>query len=182
MKAVASNLRDSAAIERLSSKPNYNAQLRTTCVATMLEAGHAFNALPQTARATVNCRVLPGESLDEVQATLVRVLADPNISITATWTHVASAPSPLDPEIMQAIEKVSAQFWPGVPVIPSMAAGATDGSFLRNAGIPTYGHSGLALDVADLRAHGKDERIPIKSFYDGLEYQYQLVKALSSAK
>ena len=83
---------------------------------------------------------------------------------------------------MQAIEKVSAQFWPDVPIIPSMSAGATDGSFLRNAGIPTYGHSGLALDVADLRAHGKDERIPVKSFYEGVEYQYRLVKALSSGK
>jgi len=182
MRAVAAGKPDSTAINRLSSKPNYNAQLRTTCVATMLEAGHAFNALPQTARATVNCRVLPGESLDDVQATLMRVLADPNISVTATWKHVASAPSPLDPEIMQAIEQVSARFWPDVPIIPSMSAGATDGSFLRNAGIPTYGHSGLALDVADLRAHGRDERIPVKSFYDGVEYQYQLVKALSSAK
>lgn len=182
MRSVASGELVGAAVERLSSKPAYNAQLRTTCVATMLEGGHAFNALPQTARATVNCRVLPGEPLEEVRSTLVHVLADPQILVTPTWTHVASEPSPLDATIVGAIERVSAQFWPGVPVIPSMTSGATDGSFLRNAGIPTYGHSGLALDVTDVRFHGKDERIPVKSFYDGLEYQYQLVKALSSAR
>jgi acetylornithine deacetylase/succinyl-diaminopimelate desuccinylase-like protein len=182
MKSIATGRPAAGAVERLSSKPVYNAQLRTTCVATMLEGGHAFNALPQTARATVNCRVLPGEPVEEVQRTLVRVLADPQISVTPTWTHVASAPSPLNPEIIETIEKLSAEFWPGVPVIPSMTSGATDGSFLRNAGIPTYGHSGLALDIVDVRFHGKDERVPVKSFYDGLEYQYRLVKALSSGK
>jgi acetylornithine deacetylase/succinyl-diaminopimelate desuccinylase-like protein len=180
MKSIASGRTDAGAVERLSSKPVYNAQLRTTCVATMLEGGHAVNALPQTARATVNCRVLPGEPVEEVQKTLVRVLADPQISVTPIWTHVASAPSPLNPEIMETIEKLSAEFWPGAPVIPSMSSGATDGSFLRNAGIPTYGHSGLALDIVDVRFHGKDERVPVQSFYDGLEYQYRLVKALSS--
>ena len=182
MRSVASGELAGAAVERLSSKPAYNAQLRTTCVATMLEGGHAFNALPQAARATVNCRVLPGEPMEEVRSTLVRVLADQQISVTPTWTHVASAPSPLDPTILETVERVSAQFWPGVPVIPSMTSGATDGSFLRNAGIPTYGHSGLALEMTDVRFHGKDERIPVKSFYDGLEYQYRLVKALSSAR
>ena len=182
MRSIASGRPDAGAIERLSSKPVYNAQLRTTCVATMLEGGHAFNALPQTARATVNCRVLPGESVEEVQTTLARVLADPEISVTPTWTHVASAPSPLNPEIMQTIERLSAEFWPSAPVIPTMSSGATDGSFLRNAGIPTYGHSGLALDIVDVRFHGKDERVPVRSFYDGLEYQYRLVKALSSGK
>jgi acetylornithine deacetylase/succinyl-diaminopimelate desuccinylase-like protein len=182
MRSIASGRPDARAIERLSSKPVYNAQLRTTCVATMLEGGHAFNALPQTARATVNCRVLPGEPVEEVQMTLARVLADPEISVTPTWTHVASAPSPLNPEIMQTIERLSAEFWPSAPVIPAMSSGATDGSFLRNAGIPTYGHSGLALDIVDVRFHGKDERVPVQSFYDGLEYQYRLVKALSSGK
>jgi len=182
MRSIASGELAGQAVERLSSKPAYNAQLRTTCVATMLEGGHAFNALPQTARATVNCRVLPGDNVDEVRSTLVRVLADQQISVTPTWTHVASAPSPLDPAILETIERVGAQFWPAVPVIPTMTPGATDGSFLRNAGIPTYGHSGLALDITDVRFHGKDERIPVKSFYDGLEYQYQLVKALSSPR
>lgn len=182
MKSIASGPPDAGAVERLSSKPIYNAQLRTTCVATMLEGGHAVNALPQTARATINCRVLPGASVEEVQTTLARVLADPQISVTPTWAHVASAPSPLDPEIMETIERLSAEFWPGAPVIPTMSSGATDGSFLRNAGIHTYGHSGLALDSVDVRFHGRDERVPVKSFYDGLEYQYRLVKALSSGK
>ncbi len=180
MKSVASDHPDAAAIERLSASPTFNAQLRTTCVATMLEAGHAMNALPQTARATVNCRVLPGEPVQQVQATLVRVLDDEQISVTAVWTHVASAPSPLDPKIIQTVERISAEFWPGVPIIPTMSAGATDGSFLRNAGIPTYGHSGLVLDAIDERFHGKDERITAQAFYQGQEYLYRLVKALAS--
>jgi acetylornithine deacetylase/succinyl-diaminopimelate desuccinylase-like protein len=182
MNSVASGRPDPVAVARLSAMPSYNAQLRTTCVATMLEAGHAFNALPQRAQATVQCRVLPGEPIEEVQKTLVRVVDDGQISVTPRWTHVYSKPSPLTPEILQAVEKVTAQFWPGVPVIPTMSSGATDGSFLRNAGIPTYGTSGLASDIDDVRAHGKDERVLIKSFNDGQEYLYRLVKALSSSK
>ena len=158
----------------------YNALLRTTCVATLLEGGHAVNALPQTARASVNCRILPGEPVDEVQKTLVRVLADDLISVTPIGTPVPSPPSPLNPEIMRTVERLTAEFWPGIPVIPTMLAAATDGSFLRNAGIPTYGHSGLGTDVVDVRIHGKDERILVKSFFDGHEYLYRLVKALSS--
>jgi acetylornithine deacetylase/succinyl-diaminopimelate desuccinylase-like protein len=182
MRAVAAGQADAGAIERLSSKPVYNAQLRTTCVATLLQGGHAENALPQSARATVNCRVLPGESIDDVHKTLVAVLDDAQISVAPTWVHVSSAPSPLNAEIMQAVEQLSARFWPGAPVIPAMSSGATDGSFLRNAGIPTYGHSGLAMNIDDIRAHGKDERIPVKSFYEGAEYLYLLVKTLASAK
>jgi len=145
----------------------------------MLEGGHATNALPQTARATVNCRVLPGEPLAEVAATLRKVLADDQIALTQTWAHVASDPSPLRPDLVQAIEKLTAEFWPGIPVIPSMSTGATDGSFLRNVGIPTYGHSGLAGDVDDVRAHGRDERVSVKAFDNGLEYLYRLVKVLA---
>jgi acetylornithine deacetylase/succinyl-diaminopimelate desuccinylase-like protein len=151
-------------------------------VATLLQGGHAENALPQSARATVNCRVLPGASIVEVQKTLVRVLDDEQISVTPTWVHVSSMPSPLNQEIMQAVEILSARFWPGAPVIPSMSTGATDGSFLRNAGIPTYGHSGLAMNIDDIRAHGRDERILVKSFYDGIEYLYELVKVLASGR
>jgi len=164
---------------RLAANPFYNALLRTTCVATMLEGGQAFNALPQLASATVNCRIMPGESVDEVKATLVRVLADDQIVITQVDQPVLSAPSALNEEIMGSIEKLSQQFWPGAVVIPTMSAGATDGSYLRNAGIPTYGHSGLAGDINDSRIHGKDERIPVKSFYEGEEYLYRLVKSLS---
>jgi acetylornithine deacetylase/succinyl-diaminopimelate desuccinylase-like protein len=164
---------------RLAAHPFYNALLRTTCVATMLEGGQAFNALPQLASATVNCRVMPGETVDEIKATLARVLADDQIVITQVDQPVLSAPSALNEEIMGSIEKLSQQFWPGAVVIPTMSAGATDGSYLRNAGIPTYGHSGLAGDINDSRIHGKDERIPVKSFYEGEEYLYWLVKSLS---
>jgi acetylornithine deacetylase/succinyl-diaminopimelate desuccinylase-like protein len=170
---------DPAALARLSANPGYNAQLRTTCVATMLEGGHAYNALPQTARAVVNCRIMPDEKVDDVTATLVRVLADDQISVTPVKPPVLSPPSALDEALLSAIDKTSAEFWPGVPVVPVMSAGATDGSYLRNAGIPTFGHSGLAGDVDDVRTHGKDERVPVKSFFDGQEYLYRLVKRLS---
>ena len=148
----------------------------------MLEGGHAYNALPQVARAIINCRIMPGELLDEVKATLVEVLADDQISVTQIGEPVLSAPSALQDEVMGAIEKVSAEFWPGTPIVPIMSAGATDGSYLRNAGIPTYGHSGLASDVDDVRTHGRDERVLVKSVFDGQEYLYRLVKVLSGGK
>src|SRR5436190_5642402 len=179
MRALAAGSADAAAIARLSADPAFNAQMRTTCTATLLQGGHAPNALPQLARANVNCRVLPGEPIEELEKTLKQVLADDQIKLIRAYEPTASAPSPLRPEIVQPIEKLTAQFWPGIPVIPSMSAGATDGSFLRNAGIPTYGHSGLAGDIDDVRAHGRDERVSVKAFDDGLEYLYQLVKALS---
>jgi acetylornithine deacetylase/succinyl-diaminopimelate desuccinylase-like protein len=181
MRAMLGDRLDPAApsFVRLAAHPFYNALLRTTCVATMLEGGQAFNALPQLASATVNCRVMPGETVDEIKATLARVLADDQIVITQIDQPVLSAPSALNEEIMGSIEKLSQQFWPGAVVIPTMSAGATDGSYLRNAGIPTYGHSGLAGDINDSRIHGKDERIPVKSFYEGEEYLYRLVKSLS---
>jgi acetylornithine deacetylase/succinyl-diaminopimelate desuccinylase-like protein len=181
IRALLSGRPDPAALSlmRLSANPFYNAQLRTTCVATMLEGGHAYNALPQVARATVNCRIMPGEPVDEVKATLVRVLDDPQISVTQLGEPVLSAPSALHEEIMGAIGKVSAEFWPGAPIVPIMSAGATDGSYLRNAGIPTYGNSGLAGDVDDVRVHGRDERVLVKSFFDGQQYLYRLVKVLA---
>jgi acetylornithine deacetylase/succinyl-diaminopimelate desuccinylase-like protein len=181
MRAVLSDWPDPAAASfvRLTANPFYNALLRTTCVATMLEGGQAFNALPQLASATVNCRVMPGEAVDEVKATLVRVLADDQITLTLVDQPVLSTPSALNEEIMGSIEKLSQQFWPGAVVLPTMSAGATDGSYLRNAGIPTYGHSGLAGDINDSRIHGKDERIPVKSFYEGEDYLNRLVKMLS---
>jgi len=182
IRSVISGTPDTTALSRLSANPAYNAQLRTTCVATMLEGGHAFNALPQVARATVNCRMMPGEPVDEVKATLERVLADPQISVRQIGRPVPSAPSPLNEEIMGAITKVAAEFWPGTPVVPIMSAAGTDGMFLRNAGIPTYGNSGLAGDVDDVRAHGKDERVSVKSFFDGVEYLHRLVRTLSGGK
>jgi acetylornithine deacetylase/succinyl-diaminopimelate desuccinylase-like protein len=181
MRAVLSDKPDPAAMSfvRLAANPVYNAQLRTTCVATMLEGGHAVNALPQLARAKVNCRIMPGEPVDEIKATLERVLADEQIVVTQLEQPVLSAPSELHEEIMGSIEKLSQEFWPGAVVLPIMSAGATDGSYLRNAGIPTYGHSGLAADVNENRVHGKDERILVKSFYQGEDYLYRLVKMLS---
>jgi acetylornithine deacetylase/succinyl-diaminopimelate desuccinylase-like protein len=179
MRAVLQDKPDPAAISRLSANPVYNAQLRTTCVATILSGGHAANALPQLASAKVNCRIMPGEPVDEVKATLERVLADDQIAVTQLGQPVLSAPSALREEIMGSIGKLTGEFWPGAVVLPTMSAGATDGSHLRNAGIPTYGHSGLAGDIYDIRAHGKDERVLIKSFYEGEDYLYRLVKMLS---
>ncbi len=179
MRAIVGDRPDQASLVRLTANPFYNAILRTTCVATMLEGGQAFNALPQLASATVNCRVMPGETVDEIKTTLTKVLADDQIVITQIDQPVLSAPSALNEEIMGSIDKLSQQFWPGAVVIPTMISGATDGSYLRNAGIPTYGHSGLAGDINDSRIHGKDERILVKSFYEGGDYLYRLVKLLS---
>jgi acetylornithine deacetylase/succinyl-diaminopimelate desuccinylase-like protein len=183
---VASDIRallsDPSAAEvaaRLSDDPAYNALLRTTCVATMLEGGTAINALPQLASAKVNCRILPGENVDQVKTTLEQIMADDQISVTQLGTPTLSSPSPLSDAILGPITKLSEEFFPGAIVLPTMSPGATDGSYLRNAGIPTYGHSGLAGDIHEFRAHGKDERILVKSFFTGSEYLYRLTKALS---
>jgi acetylornithine deacetylase/succinyl-diaminopimelate desuccinylase-like protein len=175
MKAIAIDDKDSAAAARLSASPFYNAQLRTTCVPTMLEAGHAENALPQTARAIVNCRILPEERPEQTRETLARVVADPAVKITPVQQPRPSEASRLSPAIMVPVERVSARLLPGVPVIPQMETGATDGAYLRGAGIPTYGVSGVFIDMDDNRSHGRDERILVKEFYDGAEFIYQLV-------
>ncbi|MET0412537.1 MAG: M20/M25/M40 family metallo-hydrolase [Polyangiaceae bacterium] len=179
LKAVLADKPDPAALERLSAKAPFNAQLRTTCVATRFEAGHADNALPQLARAMVNCRILPGQRVEDVQKTLVSVLASKEIKVIADRRDTGSAPSPLAPTLIATIEKLTAKFWPGIEILPTMSAGATDSRFLRNAGIPSYGHSGLANDIFDVRAHGKDERVSVKAFYEGQQYLYELVKALA---
>jgi acetylornithine deacetylase/succinyl-diaminopimelate desuccinylase-like protein len=185
MAAIARNPGDSASAARLSAaSPFYNAQLRTTCVPTMIEGGHAPNALPQRARATVNCRIIPGATSAEVLATLKRVVADTAVRITYVSEPRAtnSAESPLTPEMLGMIEEVTNRLWVGVPVIPQMETGATDGAFLRDAGIPTYGVSGVFIDVDDYRAHGRDERIIVSAFYDGVEYVYQLVLAAAGVR
>ena len=145
----------------------------------MLQGGHAANALPQLASAKVNCRIMPGEPVEEVEAALKRVLDDDRIAVTRLDTPVLSAPSEPREDVMGAIEKLSQEFFPDAVVLPVMSTGGTDGSYLRNAGIPTYGHSGLANDISDFRAHGKDERVPVQSFYQGQECLYRLVKMLS---
>jgi acetylornithine deacetylase/succinyl-diaminopimelate desuccinylase-like protein len=182
MKAVLAARPDPKAIERLSAKPPYNAQLRTTCVATQVQAGHAENALPQLARATVNCRLLPGQSVEAVQKTLATVLASDQIQVIPKERDTPSEPSALNPELTAAIEKLTAKYWPGIGMLPTMSTGATDSRFLRNAGIPTYGHSGLAQDIFDVRAHGKDERVQVSAFYEGQRYLYELVKELAGGR
>ncbi|MCC7132144.1 MAG: M20/M25/M40 family metallo-hydrolase [Gemmatimonadales bacterium] len=178
MTAIVANPADPAAARVLAADPRYNSQLRTTCVATMLEGGHATNALPQRARANVNCRILPDESPDDVQRTLERVIGNPKVTVTPVGRANDSPPSPLTESLMGDIERVTADLWPGVPVIPTMSTGATDGLYLRNAGIPVYGVSGLFYP--DTGAHGMNERVPAEAFYQGLEFMFRLVKRLSS--
>ena len=170
---------DPASIAYFSDTPFYNSRLRTTCVATRLDAGHADNALPQRARATVNCRVLPGESIAGVHNTLETVIGNDQVSVTRVNEATLSPPSPLTAEILGAIESITESMWPGVPVIPTMSTGATDGLYLRNAGIPVYGVSGLFGDINDVRAHGQNERILIESYFDGQEFLYRLTQSLS---
>jgi len=179
MRGVLQSPPDPAAIAYLSGTPHYNSRLRTTCVATRLDAGHADNALPQRARATVNCRVLPGESVGAVQSTLETVIGNNLVTVTEVEAPKLSPPSPLTEEMLGAIEATTEEMWPGVPVIPTMSTGATDGLYLRNAGIPVYGVSGLFGNIDDVRAHGQNERILIKSFFEGQEFLYQLTKTLS---
>jgi len=179
MAAVAQPTPDTAAIRRLSdASPLYNAQLRTTCVATELAGGHAENALPQTATATVNCRMLPGTPQNEVQQTLVRVVADTAVAVRVVTAAVPSPLAALKPDMMDAVARVTKRLW-NIPVMPVMETGATDGLYLRNAGIPVYGISGVFVDINDIRAHGRDERIGVQNYYDGAEYIYQLVKAVT---
>ena len=145
----------------------------------MLEGGHAENALPQRARAVVNCRILPGEPPAEVLSTLRRVVADAGVVVTPIAEAQPSPPSPLAPEVLGPIERTTAQMWPGVPVIPTMSTGATDAVYLRRAGIAVYGVSGMFEDVEDIRAHGRDERIQQTWFFEGVEFGYRLVKRLT---
>jgi acetylornithine deacetylase/succinyl-diaminopimelate desuccinylase-like protein len=178
----ATDVPDSAAAARLSARsPFYNAQLRTTCVATMIEGGHAVNALPQHVTATVNCRMLPATPAEEVERTLRSVVADSAVEITRADTAVPSPPSPLPRPVEETIRSVTASIWGPLPIVPDMETGATDGLFLRNAGLPVFGVSGYFVDPNvpdDNRAHGLDERISVKGFYDQLEFTYRLLKAL----
>lgn len=179
---AAKNPPDSAAIKTLSESPYYNALLRTTCVATRLSAGHANNALPQDASANINCRIFPGGTQEATKKTLVKLLDDSQIKVSAVEPPHTSPASPLRKDVLAADEKVVGEMWPGTPVIPTMETGATDGYRLRDAGIPTYGISGVFIDMNDVRAHGRDERILVSSFYSGVDFFYRYIKALSSGK
>jgi len=176
MRAVASGKPDEAATDRLSKSALYNATLRTTCVATQVTAGHAENALPQSAKATVNCRILPHDDPAEVDAALRKVLETPRMKIEQTNPPLKSPPSPLRPDVVQVVESLTQQMWPGIPVVPTMSTGATDSRFMRNIGIPMYGVSGIFSEPSDARAHGLDERVAITRLYDGREFMYRMVK------
>ena len=182
MRAIVRNPGDSAAAALISVQPRFNSMLRTTCVATRLSGGHANNALPQTATANVNCRIVPNKPPDEVRQTLVRAIGDTGIEVSRAPALDPSAPSPLLPELITPVERLTREMFGNVPVIPTMSTGATDGRALRSAGIPTYGVSGLFGDPNDARAHGRDERMLVKSFFDGQEFLYRLVKELTSAR
>jgi acetylornithine deacetylase/succinyl-diaminopimelate desuccinylase-like protein len=171
---------DGAAAGRLSADPFNNSILHTTCVATMLQGGHAANALPQLARAVVNCRILPGESAEDVRQTLVKVVGDDKVVVTAETPFTPSPASALKPEIMEPIETLSKEMFPTALVIPAMSTGATDSRWLRQIGMPMYGVSGLYTDADDVRVHGRDERIGVKDLFAGREFLYRLVKAYSS--
>ncbi|MBR7746672.1 M20/M25/M40 family metallo-hydrolase [Undibacterium baiyunense] len=180
MKAILREPVDAEALARLSATtPFYNASLRTTCVATMVNAGHATNALPQRAQANVNCRILPGETVEQTQASIQSVLADSAIKVTPVGTATASPAQPLHPELMKAVTDLTQQMWPGIPVVPTMSPGGTDGRFLNNAGIWTYGVSGIFHYPEGSNAHGLNERLPVKSLYEGQRFLYDLAKRLS---
>jgi acetylornithine deacetylase/succinyl-diaminopimelate desuccinylase-like protein len=177
MRAVGNG--DTTAAERLTTDPTDNAQLRSTCVATMLEAGHAENALPQRARATIQCRVLPGDTQEQTQATLERVFADPGVHVSIARPAAPGPESPPTPAVMAVYKRVVQSMWPGLTVMPSMDAGASDSKFTRTAGMPSYGATSDFFDLEDMRAHGQDERIKADRFTEGTEFAYRLMKAFS---
>lgn len=182
MRALARHPRDESAAAVVSTTPRYNSTLRTTCVATMLRGGHAPNALPQLAEANVNCRILPNTSAAAVRDTLIRVFGDTSVKVSAAPPLPPTAPSPLLPEVFGAVERLTREMFGDIPVIPTMGTGATDSKYFRAAGIPAYGVSGIFGDPNDGRAHGRDERIAIKSFYDGQEFLYRLVRELAGGR
>ena len=162
-----------------AAAPAWNATLRTTCVATQLEGGHAMNALPQLAAANVNCRVLPEDSVEYVQSTLQKVVSDDQVKITITGEVGQGPASAMRPDVLNAVQRATESEWPGVPVVPMMVMGATDGEYLRQAGIPTYGVQGFFFDREDIRFHGRDERMGVQSFYEGQTFLYELVKMMA---
>ncbi len=194
MRAILKTPPDPDAVKRLSQTPEYNSTLRTTCVATRLDAGHANNALPQRAQAIVNCRILPGHSKEEVRQEIIRVLDSPKITVKYVGDggdgqgeifdkapdKKALPPAAIKPEVMQALQQVAGKMWPGVPIVSTMADGASDGIYTNAAGMPTYGVSGIELESDDVRAHGKDERLPIASYDRGVDFYYDFLKTLTT--
>jgi acetylornithine deacetylase/succinyl-diaminopimelate desuccinylase-like protein len=191
-RAILATPPDTAAIERLSKDPRYNSTMRTTCVATMMSAGHATNALPQRAAANVNCRILPGHSQEEIRLDLVKLFNDPQLSVRyqsdagEVFEHgserKAMSPPPPRPDGLTALHAVAAKLWPGIPIVPIMETGASDSMYTMLAGIPSYGISGIAIDHDDVRMHGRDERVPVESYYTGVAFYYQFLKRLTTQK
>lgn len=180
MRALVANPGDTKAVAVVAADPHYNSMLRTTCVATMLRGGHAENALPQLAEANVNCRIYPTSTAEQVRAELGRVINDTSVHLLIRTQEIAALPSPLLPEVFVPTAQITREMWGNVPVIPTMSTGATDSRFFRAIGVPAYGVSGLFLDPAvDARAHGRDERMRVQSFYEGQEFLYRLTKALA---
>jgi acetylornithine deacetylase/succinyl-diaminopimelate desuccinylase-like protein len=192
LRAILAPTPDPAAIDRLSTDARYNSTLRTTCVPTLMNAGHAPNALPQRAAANVNCRIFPGHSQEDIRVELERLFNDPKMSVKymsdagEVTDHgsdrKAMAPPPLRPDVIDSLRAVSAKLWPGVKVIPMMMTGASDSVYTMMAGIPSYGICGVAIDRNDVRMHGRDERVPIESYYTGVEFYYKFLKKLTSKR
>jgi len=190
MKAMLKNPPDADAVARLSRDPIDNSTTHTTCVATRLNAGHANNALPQRAEATVNCRIEPGHSAEEVRKDLINILADPNITVryVDNFGNISDSapdrksfpPPPLRRDVFAPLEKITSEMWPGTPVVPDMATGASDGIYTMSEGMPTYGIAGIAIDRDDIRAHGRDERLGVESYYKGVDFFYRYLKAVTS--
>jgi acetylornithine deacetylase/succinyl-diaminopimelate desuccinylase-like protein len=177
IRAILATPPDPDALERIKTNPSHNAILHTTCVATMLEAGHAPNALPQRAAANVNCRIFPGHTQEEIRQTLIEVIDDTGIDVRFVHApETVGAPPPLTAAIVEPIERVTEELWPGVPVVFSMLAGATDARFLTPRGIPTYGVSGIFADPAKRNAHGLNESLPVQSLFEGREFLDRLIR------
>ncbi|MDB4887221.1 MAG: peptidase [Gemmatimonadetes bacterium] len=182
MKQLVADPKNAAAAATLSADPRYASMLRTSCVATRLSGGHAYNALPQTATANVNCRIVPTSTLEEVRATIARVIGDTGIHISMTVPsreRFGATPRAVEPELLSATTQLTGRMWGSIPVIPTMSTGATDGRFLRAAGIPTYGVSGIFSEPGETNAHGRDEKLRVKSYYDGLAFLDALVRQLA---
>jgi acetylornithine deacetylase/succinyl-diaminopimelate desuccinylase-like protein len=190
MRAILATPPDPKAVERLSQDTHSNSIMRTTCVATMLSGGHAPNALPGRAEANVNCRIFPGHSQEEIRLQLLKLFNDPQLTVryrsdTGELTdhgsdRKAMVPPPLRDDVMNSLRAVAGKLWPGYTVLPVMEAGASDSIYTMNAGIPSYGINGVAIERSDDRAHGRDERVRADAYYTGLEFYYQFLKALTT--
>jgi acetylornithine deacetylase/succinyl-diaminopimelate desuccinylase-like protein len=188
-KAILATPPDLAAAARLSAaEPSFNSNFRTTCVATRLSAGHANNALPQIAQANVNCRIFPGHSPEEIRQQLIGIFGDDKLTVKyvsdggvvseTAPERKAMAPPPPIPEVFEPLTSLTQQIWPGLPVTPEMENGASDSIYFALVGIPCYGFSAIALERDDVRAHGKDERLPIDSYWKSLDFFYSFAKAV----